>query len=349
MAFFNKKEDVLQLKLTQHGKRLLAKGQLKPVYYAFFDDNVLYNADFAAFIEHQDAAESRIQEETPSLKTQHMYYGAETSLKTIDRQRNSLSYGTTDTSKFFIEPEQHGYTFISAPIGTSDLAEEKAPSFKVAILDGKLTGSVHYVTGAFQTLRIPQLDVDLNYKIHISDDSSAHVAPNTNLSYRSQIDLGQLYEDGTAIVIQEDFIMLQVEELMSEYSNENFDIEVYLMEEEDTAMHSKTPGISSPNKKDVLSKLSFSKKPEEVVEGILLDPEELTLPFQNIDIDSSYVEHFFDIFVDNEIDPEAFCAVRKTIEVNKFMEDIDIECKEDTRSAVAVYDAIVSTDPEECG
>ena len=44
MLFSNKKEDVIDLKLTTHGRRLLSDGVFKPVYYSFFDDNILYDA-----------------------------------------------------------------------------------------------------------------------------------------------------------------------------------------------------------------------------------------------------------------------------------------------------------------
>ena len=36
MSFFNKKEDVLEIELTQFGKKqLLSEGNFKPQYYAF--------------------------------------------------------------------------------------------------------------------------------------------------------------------------------------------------------------------------------------------------------------------------------------------------------------------------
>ena len=41
MSFFNKKEEVLDVQLTQLGKYLLSKGKLKPVYYVFSDDEIL--------------------------------------------------------------------------------------------------------------------------------------------------------------------------------------------------------------------------------------------------------------------------------------------------------------------
>ena len=44
--FLNKKEQVYDLKLTSYGKYLLSIGRFKPVYYAFFDDNVLYDKTY---------------------------------------------------------------------------------------------------------------------------------------------------------------------------------------------------------------------------------------------------------------------------------------------------------------
>ena len=41
MSFFNKKEDVIEIQLTQHGKYLLSKGRFKPAYYAFYDDDII--------------------------------------------------------------------------------------------------------------------------------------------------------------------------------------------------------------------------------------------------------------------------------------------------------------------
>ena len=35
MTFFDPKEEVMDIELTQHGKRLLSKGLLRPTYYLF--------------------------------------------------------------------------------------------------------------------------------------------------------------------------------------------------------------------------------------------------------------------------------------------------------------------------
>ena len=69
MTFFNKKEDVIDIQLTQFGKDLLARGYFKPAYYQFFDDDILYDSTCAGFTESQNETEDRILLKTPKLKT----------------------------------------------------------------------------------------------------------------------------------------------------------------------------------------------------------------------------------------------------------------------------------------
>ena len=78
MSFFDTKEEVLDVQLTQFGKRLLSLGQFRPAFYAFFDDDVLYDSEKAGFKEHQNSTQKRIIEETPKLKTQHLTTGIAT-------------------------------------------------------------------------------------------------------------------------------------------------------------------------------------------------------------------------------------------------------------------------------
>ena len=60
MEFFNKKEEILEMQLTDHGKTLLEQGRLKPAYYAFFDDDVLYDISYASGSEVQNDSQDRI-------------------------------------------------------------------------------------------------------------------------------------------------------------------------------------------------------------------------------------------------------------------------------------------------
>ena len=77
MEFFNKKEEVLEVMLTNYGRDRLAAGQLNPTYYAFFDDDVMYDVSGSGYTEDQNDAEPRIQSNTPKLKINPTREGAE--------------------------------------------------------------------------------------------------------------------------------------------------------------------------------------------------------------------------------------------------------------------------------
>lgn len=46
MSIINKKEEVLKIELTSHGRKLLSQGILRPEYYAFFDDTIIYDQSY---------------------------------------------------------------------------------------------------------------------------------------------------------------------------------------------------------------------------------------------------------------------------------------------------------------
>ena len=87
MQFFNQKEEVIDIQLTQFGKRLLSQGKFKPTYYAFYDNDILYDLNYAnasgSYKETQNQTEKRILKETPRLKTQYMF---ESSMRPAEMQ-----------------------------------------------------------------------------------------------------------------------------------------------------------------------------------------------------------------------------------------------------------------------
>ena len=89
MKFLNKKEQVLDMELTEYGKRLLSKGRFKPTYYAFFDDGILYDSQYAGVIESQNDAEPRIIKDTPQLETQAIFNGIESHIKRQNQRKKA--------------------------------------------------------------------------------------------------------------------------------------------------------------------------------------------------------------------------------------------------------------------
>ena len=92
MEFFNSKEDVLEIKLTQYGKFIYSKGKFKPTYYSFIKKE-----------EHPDISFRRvgvyagkIDTETADKSIQSHYFIKFTNDKSITDNINKLSTITYD-------------------------------------------------------------------------------------------------------------------------------------------------------------------------------------------------------------------------------------------------------------
>ncbi len=62
-TFIDKKERVFDIELTSYGKYLLSVGKFKPSYYAFYDDNIIYDKQYAhsTATENQNDIDARIK------------------------------------------------------------------------------------------------------------------------------------------------------------------------------------------------------------------------------------------------------------------------------------------------
>jgi hypothetical protein len=79
VSFFNKKEEVIEIQLTQFGKLALSQGKFRPFYYAFYDDDMLYDLNYAGVSEPQNDTQDRLLD-FAKLKPQSVIYGVETRL-----------------------------------------------------------------------------------------------------------------------------------------------------------------------------------------------------------------------------------------------------------------------------
>ncbi len=162
MTFFNKKEDVMKIELTPHGRDLLRKGQLSPKYYAFFDDDILYDTTAAGFSENNNEIKTRIINDTPSLKPQTTQTGVE--------------------SRFFDQIVTEDDNILLNPIGTNKLTSTKANGWQATALLGEFSSSLSYISSStgpvspgFDNIKgtlsplynIPQIECELNFTMSI--------------------------------------------------------------------------------------------------------------------------------------------------------------------------------------
>ena len=317
MSFFNKKEEVIEIKLTSYGKYRLSQGKFKPAYYAFYDDDILYDPSYGHVTtsSREPYPETRIQDETISLRSRTANYGLEDLVKAVAEVQNSSMhmelYG--DVIIDFSDT-----AVVSLPIGEGEKSNTLNPAWNVSFLRGHMnTGSYGATTtpNAFQDAnkfyRIPTVSASINYatKIYTEDDLHGSVSVQEgeeNLqNYNETMGTVQIpangylttyFSDASVLVVDDNYIILDVQEENVVASNvANYTIEVYEMSD-----------APVDNKARVLKPMHFMKRPEPIVNDLLLDESDLQYPDENL-IDETFVEYYMDISADTEIDDNSVC------------------------------------------
>lgn len=348
MAFKDKKEEVLEIELTAFGKHLLSKGKFKPAYYSFFDDDVIYDWQYSGDSqEEQNYAETRILEETPTNEVQVSFSSAE---KRVYEQVELVRTGNQELKESFqATPERH-YS-LSAPLGKSSVLNDYFPAWQVKLYGSSISDDTTVDQGDQPTLQIPQIDVNkIVYKTRVeksllpasgvsptgegSDTELDQVEPTVLDFYEQNADF--VRENGLDVVVsvEPQHFILEVDEANTEPLTENFDVEVFIVEEE----------VVEGNTLETLVPLNFIKKHDNIKDGILLDEVEEELNVE--DVDETYVEYYFDVFTDNDIDKGLLCELGYRTDFSK-RGYIKVECPEKTDETVGevdIYETNV-TDP----
>ena len=251
MRFLDPKEEVYKVKITPYGKYLLSQGKFNPIYYSFFDDDIIYDSRFTLdngnVSEEQNKIQDRILDETPRFEGQTSFQGSETTIFTkfpnlLDEMFPGVEQKLDDPSysiNSFEAPFDNYY--LQRPLGKSGNNSSIAPFYSLKVLKGEI------LTASFD-----------------GSGSSGYFANKTNnpTNFTMQHNKKDLF--------------VKLEEGNTEFLKENFDIEVF---EIITTTSSQT-GIIQEN----LKKLNFTKEGETATEN--------------------NVEYYFNILVDNQIDPE---------------------------------------------
>ena len=317
MTFFNQKEEVLEIEMTPYGKTLLSQGRFKPEYYAFFDDDVLYDSQYAGFTEVQNNAQPRIKDDTPRDHVQYLFSGVESQVgknvylspgNSVNFYAHSLTKPIDERKAPTIPETDRNYAFY-APLGKSDYTSNKMPAWNIKFWEGELSSSVPYALDPHPGMRIPQLSSSLEYTISFSRQFEQTIKTIKNMEDVADIKeslnklLGApspLESVGDFITVEEEILLLEILEDNTVYSNKNFDIEVYMVE---TAGDSEKAAGSNGSEREILIPLSFEKRISNIKNDILLSPSEIPVvdPDFVASEDPSYVEHYFDISIDREI------------------------------------------------
>ena len=322
MEFFNKKEEVIDLQLTQYGKYLLSLGKLKPVYYAFYDDGIIYDSNYAGPSESQNTAEPRIQENTPSLKPFYNFHSIDDDMQRAVEAKNS---GNSLLAQKMSQPTPDKSQILVTPLARSDLGGEYVPSWNLTCLSGKiLTGSTAsnlILSSSNVVLDIPQIEMEIRYDIQVSDGEAGTTQELIDAVMRGEVDgvpqalLEQIlsastgfddvnynvriFDDGTFFKVNQDDLIVQIIEENVPYSNDSFEVEVFDVTDPATNAANTTTDRQ-------LEQLRFLVEPDLIIDDILYDEEEIKR-FPVPEIDSSFVDYFLDFETDDEIEASLIC------------------------------------------
>jgi hypothetical protein len=301
MSFFDPKEDVIDIELTDYGKILLSEGKLKPVYYAFFDDDIIYDSQYAAITESATVAATRIEDETPRMKS---FYSISSKSK-VNTAGGSDSIQAIDT--YQKENIKLGYQ----PIGTSTPSIQDAPYYECVFLKGSISGSSNNVTykvpgessgggAVFMTSSAPKLDLNKSvFEGKIVDRAYLDASLSRDSIIPSTVDYPlvspRLYDD-KFIMVERDYILFSLDEENTENEFDNFSISISIVDED-----------SSGTPTGEVTKLSFTPEESNIDEnGFLIAgrrSESIAPPTED------NVEYYLDILTDSEIDSRLLCAL----------------------------------------
>ena len=314
MTFFNKKEDVLKVELTPYGRSLLSNGKLMPKYYAFFDDDIIYDLQYGGDTEDQVNIKERILGDTLSLRPQRDLVSPELQLSSFEREEDS----TRPYSKIAMN-------YLTEPLGTSDGTFEEAPSWNVSFLLGEINTAVSTIqTDTSHTKRIPQIDTTLEYTMEIRNQRND--SPVRGQEVSPNVPVSEIYPDGTYIHLIDEQILCKILEEKGFLQKDGLEMEVFLYEENE-----ETP-----------KKLKFAPREKTVIDGMLAEDD-----IAAVNLTPDYVEYWLNIEVDSEIPDSEICKGVQKLKAEDILVDVDVVCPDLEGVDFDIYRTRV-TDVEDC-
>ena len=328
MTFMNKKEEVLDIKLTQYGKRLLSQGKFDPVYYTFHDEGVLYDSEYASYEEPQNNIEGRILDETPNLRTQHNFVAAKDSGGIIKVKNPDGSTREIDIYQVLSRGA------LSGELGQSEFGNQNFPSLVLHIDGGEIT-SVNNFRDKYGK-QIPQIECEIKAKAQVRNISDVQ-------KYEEPFEtaISPVAPDGTYLSINLPNFILQLVEENTDFNTENFDMEVFKINTE----------LLTGDQTLVPLDFVSQNRQSNIVNNILLDSEED--PDENFVLPTvDNVEYYFMMNKDGDILPQIIEQSSFSSKSRSFYSDSGTTTIKD-KASLAISDIYSSTsdtdDIEDCG
>jgi len=328
MRFINPKEEVLKIKLTQHGHYLISQGRFDPVYYCFFDDDIIYDSSYLSgtgdTTELQNSIENRILNDTPRFEGQTSFEGADVWVQIANPNFLDDLYPGISNAMTEIPIQIGKWTsqyILQNPLARCAYNTDGVPFYSLHMLTGSIKsvetvgieGSGYSGTGIdlkkdTPTAFIDIVKVDLISTININTFPSA-VAPSTDIQDDELFDAFYVFKDGTSITYDKKRIFIKLEEGNTEFLKENFDIEIFEITETQAA------------------------------DGeIQIDLEKYYFTEKNKTPEKTNVEYFFNIKLDNDIEESYYCEAIKNNpnKIKDIFSDNTFTCSDKTEKLINV-------------
>jgi len=305
MSFFDSKEEVLNIELTQFGKKLLSKGKFKPVYYAFFDDDIVYDSQYMNVTENQNETQERILKNTAFSKPVYNFHSVEEESSQIASYlvREDLT-SISNLDKLDLADGETNYSLL-LPLGKSSLNSQYYPAWNFKALNGQISTVQEYINNAnsneftkYPYLKIPQINMETSsIKVDVYDEDTVNSATAGQLE---TVQIIQKEEKTFYVKRGEVFNIFDIIESNVDDRRDNFEVEIFVED------------VKEVNKliKTYWRRLNFPKKPVAIKDGILLD-EPLNKDSSNVIFNNTYANYYLNVLVDDEINlpPEQRLAV----------------------------------------
>lgn len=316
--FLNKKEEVIDLKLTSYGKHMLGRGNFKPTYYAFFDDNVVYDSQYFGRVEVQNEARKRIKDETQYLEGLILFEDLE---KNINREGiGEINFFAVDIEPTQESPRKDMFRFDQV-LGDAFLqgGTQVAPAWKAVSLENRILSSSFM--DAQNNSRVPQIHLTASYSLQtVKADIYYEESFNSLEPRKYELATNQFVDDEIIFLHRQD-PLFYFEEMNTELLVKNFDIEVF--EFIDT---------TSGEEFEHLKRKYFERTKPQIVNGFM---QEQNNPAEDTEflyaeasekLSPQTVKYYFDLVIDGDIPKKQACKAAEEFNKDSYYIDLDFDC-----------------------
>jgi len=308
-TFINKKERVFDIELTSYGRYLMSIGKFKPAYYAFYDDNIIYDKNYA------DASATENQSDIDERIKDTQYIGSLVLFRDVEETLNNGQGASNWYDQQAITARQENpvkdFFKFDAPIGDASIEgmNEKAPAWKIVGLTNKIESVSQ--TDASNNSIVPQIDITATYTKRIVDPSH-----NIRESLFSLRDVRtSTFSDGKQIYLDMQDPIFYIEEVNTPINISNFDIEVFEI----------IPSASAGSRK-TLARKNFKTKKRQIVNGIMQFPDESQV--NDEEITNKDIEFYFNMMTDSNIEQQTACKAASYFNKKSYYVSLDFDCEE---------------------